>query len=87
MGLSVEGMDFGMAAGVRFHHVGYAVKDIRAYVSTFLMPLFSPVRISDLISDPIQRVTVCFAEMPGGMAIELVEPVGGGQSRQGDDWQ
>jgi methylmalonyl-CoA/ethylmalonyl-CoA epimerase len=59
---------------MRFHHVGYAVKDIRRYLDGFLIPMFSPVSISEPVSDPIQRVTVCFAEMPGGTVIELVQP-------------
>src|SRR5947208_13398428 len=39
-------------------------------------PLFAPLAISDKISDPIQRVTVCFARMQGDTVIELVEPFG-----------
>jgi hypothetical protein len=61
---------------MRFHHIGYAVKDIRAYLDDFLVPMFSPVSITDPVSDPIQQVTVCFAKMPGGAIIELVEPLG-----------
>jgi methylmalonyl-CoA/ethylmalonyl-CoA epimerase len=60
---------------MRFHHIGYAVKDIRSYLDHFLIPMFSPVRVSDPVSDPVQQVTVCFAEMQGGTVIELVEPL------------
>ena len=61
---------------MRFHHIGYAVKDIRKYLDDFLIPMFAPERITDPVSDPVQRVTVCFAEMRGGTTIELVEPLG-----------
>ena len=61
---------------MRFHHVGYAVRDIRAYLDEFLRPLFAPVSVGELISDPIQQVTVCFVTMRGGTVIELVEPLG-----------
>ena len=61
---------------MRFHHIGYAVKDIRRYLDDFLMPMFSPVSVTEPVSDPVQQVTVCFAEMPGGTVIELVEPLG-----------
>jgi methylmalonyl-CoA/ethylmalonyl-CoA epimerase len=60
---------------VRFHHVGYAVREIDGYLKDFLVPLFSPVSVTETVSDPIQQVRVCFAEMPGGTVIELVEPL------------
>jgi methylmalonyl-CoA/ethylmalonyl-CoA epimerase len=59
---------------MRFHHVGYAVREIDAYLKDFLVPLFAPVGVTEPVSDPIQQVRVCFAEMPGGTVIELVEP-------------
>jgi methylmalonyl-CoA/ethylmalonyl-CoA epimerase len=61
---------------MRFHHVGYAVRDIRAYLNEFLEPLFAPVSVGEPISDAIQQVTVCFVTMRGGTVIELVEPLG-----------
>jgi methylmalonyl-CoA/ethylmalonyl-CoA epimerase len=61
---------------LRFHHVGYAVADIHAYLRDFLMPLFEPLSISEPVPDPIQHVTVCFVTMQGGTVIELVEPLG-----------
>jgi methylmalonyl-CoA/ethylmalonyl-CoA epimerase len=61
---------------MRFHHIGYAVKDIRSYLDDFLIPLFSPASVSHPVPDPVQQVTVCFAEMQGGTVIELVEPLG-----------
>jgi methylmalonyl-CoA/ethylmalonyl-CoA epimerase len=61
---------------MRFHHVGYAVRDIQSYLDEFMTPLFRPTRVSVPVADPIQKVRVCFVEMPGGTVIELVEPLG-----------
>jgi methylmalonyl-CoA/ethylmalonyl-CoA epimerase len=61
---------------LRFHHIGYAVRNIRSYLDDFLIPMFAPDHITEQVSDPVQRVTVCFVEMPGGTTIELVEPLG-----------
>ena len=61
---------------MRFHHVGYAVGIVRAYLEEFLTPLFAPVDVGQPISDPIQQVKVCFVTMRGGTVIELVEPLG-----------
>jgi methylmalonyl-CoA/ethylmalonyl-CoA epimerase len=61
---------------MRFHHVGYATANIDRFVEDFFRPVFAPLAISDKISDPIQRVTVCFARMQGDTLIDLVEPLG-----------
>jgi methylmalonyl-CoA/ethylmalonyl-CoA epimerase len=61
---------------MRFHHIGYAVKEIRSYLDHFLVPMFSPISVTELVPDPIQHVNVCFAKMQGGTMIELVEPLG-----------
>jgi methylmalonyl-CoA/ethylmalonyl-CoA epimerase len=61
---------------MRFHHVGYATANIDRFVEDFFRPVFAPLAISGKISDPIQRVTVCFARMQGDTVIELVEPLG-----------
>jgi len=61
---------------VRFHHVGYATDNIDRFVQDFFRPVFAPLAISDKVSDPIQRVTVCFARMQGDTVIELIEPFG-----------
>jgi len=61
---------------MRFHHVGYATRNIDLYVEDFFGPVFAPLAISEKVSDPIQRVTVCFARMQGDTMIELVEPFG-----------
>ena len=60
---------------MRFHHVGYAVREIGTYLKDFLVPLFAPIDVTEPVSDPIQQVRVCFATMPGGTVIELVEPL------------
>jgi methylmalonyl-CoA/ethylmalonyl-CoA epimerase len=59
---------------MRFHHIGYAVVDIDRFAGDFFQPTFQPLSISDKIFDPLQEVTVCFAEMQGGVVIELVQP-------------
>jgi methylmalonyl-CoA/ethylmalonyl-CoA epimerase len=61
---------------MRFHHIGYATSDIDRYVEEFFRPVFAPLSISAKVSDPGQRVSVCFAKMQGGTLIELVEPFG-----------
>jgi len=55
------------------HHIAYAVADIRAYVDTFLKPLFGEVEVGEIFSDPIQKVRVAFVRAPDGPLIELVE--------------
>jgi len=60
---------------MRFHHIGYAVANIQAYLDDFVIPLFAPLEISEPIADPVQRVRVCFVRMNGGTLIELVEPL------------
>jgi methylmalonyl-CoA/ethylmalonyl-CoA epimerase len=60
---------------VRFHHVGYAVASIQAYLEDFLLPLMQPESVTSPVADPIQRVRVCFVHMQGGTVIELVEPL------------
>ena len=63
-------------AAPRFHHIGYAVADIRRYLDQHMIPLYAPVHISEPVADPIQKVRVCFVTMRGGSVIELVEPLG-----------
>jgi methylmalonyl-CoA/ethylmalonyl-CoA epimerase len=66
--------DASVIAGLKFHHIGYAVENMADYLETFLRPLFAPLSVTAPITDPIQKVSVCFVEMPGGVVIELVEP-------------
>jgi len=62
---------------MRFHHIGYAVASIQAYLDEFLVPLFAPVEVSEPVADALQKVRVCFVQMQGGTVIELVEPLTG----------
>jgi methylmalonyl-CoA/ethylmalonyl-CoA epimerase len=61
---------------MKFHHIGYAVTSIQAYLDDFMAPVFAPESVSDTFADPIQQVRVCFVRMQGGTVIELVEPLG-----------
>ena len=61
---------------MRFHHIGYAVQDIQQYLDDFFVPLFGPTEVTQPVTDPIQQVSVCFARLPDGPWIELVEPLG-----------
>ena len=61
---------------MRFHHIGYAVMDIEAYLRDYLVPLFTPSSVTEPVTDPIQQVRVCFAKLPGGTLIELVQGIG-----------
>jgi methylmalonyl-CoA/ethylmalonyl-CoA epimerase len=61
---------------MHFHHVGYVTANIDRFVKDFFRPVFTPLAISAKVSDPIQRVTACFARMQCGTLIELVEPFG-----------
>ena len=61
---------------IRFRQVGYIPVDIDRFVEDFFRRFFTLLAISDKVSDPIQRVTVCFARMQGGTLMELVELLG-----------
>ena len=63
--------------GFSFRHLGVAVDSIEKARPVY-EKLFGYKLISGPFSDPIQRVSVCFLETgdPGGMVIELVEPLG-----------
>lgn len=52
---------FGPSA--RLHHIGIAVRSIEDALPGL-----------QLVEDPIQRVRVAFADLAGGLTIELVEP-------------
>jgi methylmalonyl-CoA/ethylmalonyl-CoA epimerase len=59
--------------GLQFHHVGYAVQNIAAYVDGYVSSVLRPRAVSRIIEDPIQRVRIAFVELPGG-SLELIEP-------------
>jgi methylmalonyl-CoA/ethylmalonyl-CoA epimerase len=60
---------------VVFNHIGYAVTNIRWYLDEFLIPLFLPMKVGEIIEDPIQQVRVAFVTLQGGVKIELIEPM------------
>lgn len=55
-----------------FHHVGVAVKDLKAAVAQF-QAAFGAVPESEVIHDEIQQVRLQFIKI-GGLRIELLEP-------------
>jgi methylmalonyl-CoA/ethylmalonyl-CoA epimerase len=57
-------------------HVGYAVADIARYLESFLVPLFQPRHVTEVVEDPVQKVRVVFATLADGTRLELIEPVG-----------
>lgn len=52
-------------SGLRFDHIGMAVRSIRDAAGAAV----------EIIEDPVQRVSVAFVDM-GGVRVELVEPLG-----------
>ena len=60
---------------IRFDHIGYAVKSIQDYLDEFFVPLFDPVSIGPIVTDPQQGVRIAFVTLAGGERIELIEPV------------
>lgn len=61
---------------MEFDHIGYVVEDINAYVAEFLKPVLRPLGVSPTYEDSIQHVRVAFAELNGGVTLELIEPAG-----------
>jgi methylmalonyl-CoA/ethylmalonyl-CoA epimerase len=65
----------GSALGLRFHHVGVAVRSIERALR-YYVDVFGFRRISDTIEVDPEHVKVCFLEDGHGVKIELVEGVG-----------
>jgi len=62
--------------GFTFHHVGVAVRDMRAAIPVY-KNLFGYEVTSGPFSDPIQNVSVCFLSRGNGdPAVEIVAPLG-----------
>ena len=61
--------------GMRFHHVGVAVKDLEAGLKTYV-DLFGCTQVSDPVPVPAENVRVCFVSSPPGVLIELIEGIG-----------
>jgi methylmalonyl-CoA/ethylmalonyl-CoA epimerase len=64
--------------GLRFHHLGVAVRDLVAAAESF-QRLFGFRVLGGPIDDPIQSVTACFvgSGVPGEVIYELVAPLAG----------
>jgi methylmalonyl-CoA/ethylmalonyl-CoA epimerase len=60
---------------LEIHHVGYAVNSIEKTLQGFYVPCLSPTSVSEIFTDPVQKVRVVFVEMNGGR-LELIEPLG-----------
>ncbi len=69
--------------GFTFHHVGVAVRDIRAAIPIY-KTLFDYKLVSGPFDDPVQNVSVCFLSRGGGdTVLELVAPLGPGSPIDG----
>jgi methylmalonyl-CoA mutase C-terminal domain/subunit len=64
----------GPALGMRFHHVGVAVRSIEEALQTYI-GVFGFERVSDPIEVEHEHVRVCFLRAGSGVMIELVEGV------------
>lgn len=64
-------------AGLRFHHVGCAVRDIEKAVE-FYCGVLGCRRRTAPVTVPSQKVKVCFLELGPGALLELVQGVEGG---------
>ncbi len=61
--------------GMRFHHVGVAVKNLEEALNTYVR-LFGCTQVSSPILVSDENVRVCFVSSPPGVLIELIEGVG-----------
>lgn len=61
-----------MLTTFRFHHIGYAVKDIAATAAHYLEAGWQATKT---VEDPLQNVRISFLTKPDMPLIELVEPV------------
>lgn len=67
----------GVVAGLTFHHVGCAVRDIEKAVE-FYCGTLGFKRITPPVPVPTQKVNVCFIELGPGNLLELVQGVEAG---------
>ncbi len=61
-----------MIPELKFHHIGIAVKDIKATAAVYEEGGY---RMSDIIFDPIQNVDICWMTKEGEPIVELLAPV------------
>jgi methylmalonyl-CoA/ethylmalonyl-CoA epimerase len=60
---------------IRFHHVGVVVQDIAEHVS-HLSETYGWAHMSEIYTDPVQKVRVAFVNIGNQAQIELIEPLG-----------
>ena len=61
-----------MLTEFKFHHIGVAVKDIDATAAIYEGAGY---RMSDIVFDPIQNVSICWLTKEGAPIVELLAPV------------
>jgi len=66
----------GVLAGLKFHHVGCAVRDMEKAVA-FYSETLGCKRVTEPVSVPSQNVRVCFVQLAPGALLELVEGLEG----------
>jgi methylmalonyl-CoA/ethylmalonyl-CoA epimerase len=62
-----------MKSSMRINHIGYAVQDLNAAVSSFLKLGYRVCRTE--VEDHARNVRICFLQDPGGMKVELIAPL------------
>jgi len=65
-----------MLEDLKFHHIAVATKNITKSINVYQNLGYKLV--SDVSSDPIQKVKVCFLEQENHPCVELVEPLSEG---------
>jgi methylmalonyl-CoA/ethylmalonyl-CoA epimerase len=61
-----------MLPNFKFHHIGFVTNSIEKTAALYSIGGYS---ISEIISDAIQNVNICFLTKQGAPRIELVEPL------------
>lgn len=69
---ATAGDDVGAGLGLRFHHIGVAVKSLAAALDHYVGTCGFR-QIADPVEVPSEGVRVCFVEAPPGVLVELVE--------------
>jgi methylmalonyl-CoA/ethylmalonyl-CoA epimerase len=57
---------------MKFHHIGFATKNIDASLTSFQK--LGHVALTDIIIDELQGVKLCFLSLTDGTTLELVAP-------------
>jgi methylmalonyl-CoA/ethylmalonyl-CoA epimerase len=61
-----------MLPSFKFHHIGYVTNDIESTAALYGIGGYT---ISEIITDGLQKVNICFLTKNGAPSIELVEPL------------